>query len=1669
MKRFLYLLTVFCALTVQAQTYWDGTADKNFPGEGTQASPYLISTPEQLAGLAERTNVDKEDFAGKYIKLTADIYLTNFNDPDKENWHEWEPIGHHDYGKGVLDAARDTCFFRGHFDGDGHTIYNMYYGGGLDWASDITLDPVEWLENWMAGEDPKDLDDLEFTPWFRGLFGFVKGSVANVTVADARLSGVNVAPVVVWVAKDAVVRNCHAKNNTILTTDGVPSFFACDNLGLIENCTSQGKGVSPAAGLVVTNTASGVIRGCSVDVVSTGGWFGGVTYANEGLIEQTSAQVDITTDGYANGGGFTYTNGGTIRECYSTGSVKGEEVISPVQRGWLTGKIAGFCVMNTGYIESCYSTCDMTDLSTTPYYDGHVDMACFVITNGIEAQRQDERPIPGYCVNCFATGSLNYTAYNDRLSVCPFLRIYAGSHVNALAEYGEPARQIGCYWNLDGMPTVSDKKNQEWAGEPVTLAYMKSEAFVNDLNKMAYFTGTSQWEYRAGQLPVATGVRTKDQTKCFSQGDGSKDNPFQVATKTELENLAWLTNHGYDFRNEYLKQTANIALNAPQSEWGETAPAKWEAIGIDHTSPYSETVNADWFRGNYDGDFHEVQNMYISSTLAHQGLFGHVGGHFAKAGGEDAWIEPSTIRNLGVTDAFIRGGTAGAVVGDLAYYSNLIQCWSAGKVYGVGQYARIGGLAGLIDRQSCVLNCQTSVEIIPYDSSTECESLVGEAAYSFADTIANAFFTGKVNYLYQPVIGGAFHPTNSGYTENVFFDNTVAQMPYPGTGVQAYSTEQLQSKEFVNLLNTAVTKWNNCHGEDLQLDYWEWREGDYPRVNPEIISSLATVTFQSNGGSEVLPMTVVQESQIEAPARPTKEGYVFAAWYRDEAFTDFFDFKNDEVTGDMTLYAKWLVDDRNDIDLTPFQNEFATTYHIKTAAQLRGLVAAIAGQYDYNNRADIPPTIVMTPIDISGKTVVLDNDIFLNDTTDWKHWGNHCYAVPWTPIGYGPYNVDNGALQFTGTFDGKGHTIYGMYIEMNAQMVDMYWCNAHGLFSRVNGGTIRNLGIEASVIDMRNHEDTPCQVDYGYSYSSGITAGMLAGIFNEGTIEQTYAKGKVIPEELRNDGLEAYDYHIGGLVGDIVGVSERAISNSFACVDIIREKNGDTKGYGLCGKEKNLYNWFTNCYSAGITQQGNNQSGTYYNNELVAFASTELSAKITAEMKQKSTYEGWDFDTVWGISSTINDGYPFLRQFHPDAPAITINARSYTREYGEENPTFEFITEGEELQGTPEIVCEATAASPVGEYPIVIRKGSVTNENDTYVNGVLTITKAPLCITARSYSVRQGDMLPQYELESRGFRNGETEAVLTRQPVVTCEASSASLPGTYDIVASDAEAANYEISYENGTLTITPFKRGDVNNDGHVDVADLTGVVHFILNESTAGLNFESADMDESGTVEINDYAALVKLILNRPKAEAPTARRSPAILRNLISLSSDGKGEILVSLLEESRFTGLQFDLILPDGVTLAENGARSESSRHGCWYARHEDGSYAILCSSMSNAELHEGPVLRLRTDAKADGTASVCNVVLSDIYSTRHEAAPAETFMEDATAIAGVTGDGLTVRTGHGTLSLLSGQDRTVTVYGVGGMVITETDLVAGKANTIKLPAGVYIVNNRKVTVR
>ena len=153
---------------------------------------------------------------------------------------------------------------------------------------------------------------------------------------------------------------------------------------------------------------------------------------------------------------------------------------------------------------------------------------------------------------------------------------------------------------------------------------------------------------------------------------------------------------------------------------------------------------------------------------------------------------------------------------------------------------------------------------------------------------------------------------------------------------------------------------------------------------------------------------------------------------------------------------------------------------------------------------------------------------------------------------------------------------------------------------------------------------------------------------------------------------------------------------------------------------------------------------------------------------------------------------------------VTLTAKSYSREYGEANPAFEYdVTEGTITNGTPELSSGATAASPVGTYDIVISKGSVTNNEVSLVNGTLTITKAPLTISCGDYTIMQGEALPYFAPMYDGWKNGETEKVLTKRPTVWCVARQDSEPGTYDIIVRDAEAENYEISYVAGTLTIT--------------------------------------------------------------------------------------------------------------------------------------------------------------------------------------------------------------------------------------------------------------------------
>ena len=166
-----------------------------------------------------------------------------------------------------------------------------------------------------------------------------------------------------------------------------------------------------------------------------------------------------------------------------------------------------------------------------------------------------------------------------------------------------------------------------------------------------------------------------------------------------------------------------------------------------------------------------------------------------------------------------------------------------------------------------------------------------------------------------------------------------------------------------------------------------------------------------------------------------------------------------------------------------------------------------------------------------------------------------------------------------------------------------------------------------------------------------------------------------------------------------------------------------------------------------------------------------------------------------------------------EADAVVVRAKSYSRQYGDENPVLEFETEGAALDGTPEIVCSAVANSPVGSYTIEVKQGSIKNYNVHFESGSLVITKAPLSISAGNYTKKQGDAMPVFKASYAGFKNGEDESVLTKQPVFSCEANEASAPAEYSVTISGADAENYEISYEQGVLTVTGMPKPIISTD----------------------------------------------------------------------------------------------------------------------------------------------------------------------------------------------------------------------------------------------------------------
>lgn len=253
-------------VSVQAEENqpWDGAAvDTDWYTQQPEADSYTISTPAQLAGLAQLVNTGTS-FSKKTVLLGASIDLNN---------QEWTPIGGTDTGN----------TFAGIFDGQGYTISNLKITRGS--------------ENVSANNRV-------------GLFGAGTSSAAaiqNFTLHNADVSGcLNVAAVLGGSGvAEAKVTNVHVTGRVNVRGWWYVGGIMGKGYSNITNCSVEGDGTATSAVAITGGYAGGIVgfmgedncvtSGCTVKNITVSGAYNGIGGVN-GILHYGNSIRDCTVD-----------------------------------------------------------------------------------------------------------------------------------------------------------------------------------------------------------------------------------------------------------------------------------------------------------------------------------------------------------------------------------------------------------------------------------------------------------------------------------------------------------------------------------------------------------------------------------------------------------------------------------------------------------------------------------------------------------------------------------------------------------------------------------------------------------------------------------------------------------------------------------------------------------------------------------------------------------------------------------------------------------------------------------------------------------------------------------------------------------------------------------------------------------------------------------------------------------------------------------------------------------------------------------------------------------------------------------------------------------------------------------------------------------------------------
>ena len=272
----------------------------NHEDDGSKDHPYEIFTATQLETFRDIVNGANGQRQNKFAhaKLMENIDLSEICGESAGNW---TPIG---------NSIGNS--YEGTFNGDGHTISGLY-------INDSTADD-------------------------QGLFGFVSGTVQNLSVSGTVNSSGDYVGGIVGYNFSGTVTNCAFSGSVsgVSFVGGVVGY----NGGTVKNCYNTGavSGGMDVGGVVGEN--SGSVTNCyntgtgSVNGSADSSNVGGVVGLNRGTVE--NCYNTGTVSGSDHVGGVVGRNDGTVKNCYNIGEVSGNS----------SGGVVGY--NNGGSVTGCY-------------------------------------------------------------------------------------------------------------------------------------------------------------------------------------------------------------------------------------------------------------------------------------------------------------------------------------------------------------------------------------------------------------------------------------------------------------------------------------------------------------------------------------------------------------------------------------------------------------------------------------------------------------------------------------------------------------------------------------------------------------------------------------------------------------------------------------------------------------------------------------------------------------------------------------------------------------------------------------------------------------------------------------------------------------------------------------------------------------------------------------------------------------------------------------------------------------------------------------------------------------------------------------------------------------------------------------------------------------------